>query len=523
MTNPYAAAQKAFFGREAELATLERELTRGASTLAAVMAGRGMGKTSLARELEQRLSGRDDCKVYRWSRTPPSQDEFLRKLGQCLAYEFTGMLFDDEVREAIEKQPERLTVLLLDEVDDLLDSTSGRILLENMRFAWERLEGRLGVVILGGSGLYELLETKVSPFLRNAEFVYLPGLSLEETRRLVREPSGLEVSEDQIDLLWQETAGHPAVLTEIMKAVVDKGVDPARGLLSAVDHQLVQQLETRFFSIWWKNLRPRGQEIYRRLVEHGRPVPETSIAALVGGAAGQWVQVLETTGVLRAEGGELLPRGELFGRWARREHFQTSELAILIPEHIEGLLAPTDAFERELLMAVGRWARGVIEYAGLGLLLKGKRHGAARGNARFMSEAHFQLGLLLALQQHGWSVEAEGWSIGGRSDLKVRRGGDPAARVCIELKIWGRNHLDVVEQVRGYALPSDHAACVVMLDRSARPLLEEYQAQLIQAKGYSVIGEAADRTVMPQLITEHPRNEADPLRVHHFLLQFPSD
>lgn len=522
-TNPYSEANKVFFGREIELATLVRDLTRGASALAAVMAGRGMGKTSLARQLELRLSNHEGCKVFRWPHTPSSMDEFLRKLGQSLACEFTGKLFDDEVKNAIAQQPQPLTVLLLDEVDDLLENPSGRVLLESLRIAWQELEGRLGVVIFGGSSIYDLLETKVSPFLRDAALVSVTGLSRDETGRLVREPCGLNVPEEQIELLWQETAGHPAVLTEIMKAVIDKGVDPGQGILSVVDQQLVRQLESRFFAIWWKNLRPRGQEIYRRLVEHGGPVPEAAIARLVGGAASQWVQVLETTGVVGISGGELLPRGELFVNWARREHFHAVKPEYVMPEHIRSLATPLDGFESELLVAVGRWARGILEYAGLGLSLKGKKQGKLSGNPRFMPEAHFQLTLLLALQQRGWDVEAEGWSIGGRSDLKVRDQDDPALRACIELKIWGRNHLDVVEQVRGYALPSDQAAYVVMLDRSARPLLEEYRRQLIEVRGYVVVSEATDRTLMPQLVTEHARGDAAPLRVHHFLLQFPSD
>lgn len=521
--NPYAEAHKAFFGRELELAALERDLTRGASALAAVMAGRGMGKTSLARQLELRLSNHEGCKVFRWPHTPSSRDELLRKLGQSLAYEFSGKLFDDEVKSAIAQQPQRLTVLLLDEVDDLLENASGRALLESLRIAWQELEGRLGVVIFGGSSIYDLLETKVSPFLRDAAFVSVPGLSRDETGRLVREPCGLEVPEEQIELLWQETAGHPAVLTEIMKATIDRGVDPGHGILSVVDRELVRQLESRFFAIWWKNLRPRGQEIYRRLVEHGGPVPEAAVAALVGGAASQWVQVLQTTGVVGISGGEVLPRGELFGDWARREHFHPAKPEYLVPEHMRLLATRLGGFESELLLAVGRWARGILEYAGLGLVLKGKKQGNLTGNGRFLPEAHFQLTLLLALQQRGWDVEAEGWSSDGRSDLKVRDQDDPALRACIELKIWGRNHLDVVEQVRGYALSSDHAAYVVMLDRFERPLLAEYRKQLIEARGYSVVSEAVDPTHMPQLITEHPRGDAAPLRVHHFLLQFPSD
>lgn len=412
--------------------------------------------------------------------------------------------------------------MLLDEIDDLVESAPGRSLLENIRIAWEQLRGRLGFVILGGSSLYELLETNVSPYLRNAQFISLRGLSRAETAQLVREPCNLDVSEEEIDLLWEETAGHPAMVTEIMRTFIDKGGDLERGIFSVVDRDFVRQLEHRFFSIWWKNLRPRGQEVYRRLVEHGRPIEEDSASAVVGRASGQWVHVLETTGVLRVEGGELLPRGEFFGRWARREQFHAIEPALIVPGHVERLGEAIGAFEKRLLVAVSRWAHGVVKYAALGLTLKPRR--GAQGNARVMPESHFQFSLLLALQQNGWTVNAEAWSVSGRSDLEVVSPDDDA-RACIELKIWGRNdYLDVVDQALGYALPSDDVACVVMLDRSARALFPEYRAKVIHAKGYILLGEAADdAATMPQFVTEHLRSGAAPMRVHHFLLQLPSD
>lgn len=118
-------------------------------------------------------------------------------------------------------------------------------------------------------------------------------------------------------------------------------------------------------------------------------------------------------------------------------------------------------------------------------------------------------------------MDAESWSVGGRADLKVTSG---EHRACIELKVWGRNdYLDVIGQVCGYALTSDDAAFVVMLDRSARPLVPEYRARLIDDQSHRVVGQADNGVMMPQLTTEHSRPGTDPLRVHHFLLQLTSD
>jgi hypothetical protein len=520
--NPYVAADGPFVGRHRELAKLERELLRGRSALAAVMAGRGMGKTSFSRQLERRLMAQalTAVEVFRWPRTPADSSEFFVKLGGSLGTNFTGTLFDEELVDAVLARPAARTVLILDEVDALIDHNDGRPLLESIRVAWEQLAGKLGIVILGGSSLYELLASNVSPFLRNAEFVGLSGLSREEVRQLVADPCGVQISDELVDLLWQDTAGHPALINEIMRVAVDRGGDLAHNILDVIDLEFMSGLEAKYFNVWWNNLRPEGQLLYRRLVEWGAPVPRDRIASLVAAPASNWMRVLETTGVARAEQGELLPRGELFSRWVRREHFVKHEPEPTLASHLAPLVGMMAAFERELLCAVQRWGLGVIEYAGLGLLLKSTEE--QRGNARLLPEAHFQLSLLLALQQHGWRVEAEGWSVIGRSDLKVERGKNH--RSCIELKIWLREgYKDATEQVIGYALPTDEFAGVVMIDRQGTSLFERY-SELLTDKGYDVIARAAsDPGSAPQFVTKHEREGAPALRVHHYLVQLPAD
>lgn len=509
--NPYV--EDLFVGRTTELTKLGNELTRGRSTLAAVMGGRGMGKTSFARELERVLHQSDsEPEVIRWASTPSDPSAFYEKLSRSLSVDITGTLFDDELREAIEARPRLRTILIFDEVDAIIDSPRGRAVFEGIRIAWEQLGGRLGVVILGGSGLWELLRSNVSPFLGRAVFVHLRGLSLDETRQLVEQPSGLEFDGTVIDLLWQETTGHPAVITELMKSVFDRAL---RSPLAAIDEQLATMLETRYFPTWWDNLRPEGQSLYRKLVEFGRPVPRERVPGLLKGPANEWIRVLETTGVAVLDQGEILPRGELFGRWARREHFFDS--------------GPTDvsteseaSFEQRLSIAIGRWSAGVIEYAGLGLLLK--PGDTPRGNERLLPEAHFQLSLLLALQQLGLQVEAEGWSGEGRTDLKVMERKEGGKRATIELKIWGRNHDEhATKQVLGYAQPRDDFAAVVTIDRQANPLRDRYESRML-ALGYRLGDSATDAGLFgPQFVTEHSRSTGTSIRVHHYLVQLPSD
>jgi len=488
-----------------------------------------MGKTSFARVLADRLREEDPrSEVICWPFMPVSDDEFLAKLGRDLNFEFSGRLFVDELVEAVNLRGSGRTILIFDEVDDLIGRAQGRSLLENMRIAWEQLEGRLGVVILGGSSLYELLETNVSPFLRSAEFV--PAARAGPRRGSASRPRALPHRCSRCDsrVAVAGDRGAPALLTEIMKAAVDGGGDVAAKIFDVIDVGFAEALETKYFAIWWRNLRCQGQALYRRLVEHGAPIERARVASLSAGPASTWVSVLETTGVARIEAGELLPRGELFGRWARREHFVEREIEVSLATHLEPIAERMSEFERELSVAISRWRNGVIGYAGLGLLLKpdkaDKRGKGESGNDRLMPEAHFQLSLLLALAQHGWQVEAEGWSVTGRSDLKVQRGA--GGRTCIELKIWGRNaYQSTTEQVVSYALPTDEFASVVMIDRQLDSLFSRY-SKLLTAGSHRIIARAQPATAAgagPHFVTEHTRATGQPLRVHHYLVQLPGD
>jgi len=108
--NPYAESPGPFSGRAQELETLERELLRGRGALAAIMAGRGMGKTRLARELRERLLAVPSCETHYWPRTPGEPGDFLSKLGRDFGREFSGTLFVDDVIEAIEARPAARTI-----------------------------------------------------------------------------------------------------------------------------------------------------------------------------------------------------------------------------------------------------------------------------------------------------------------------------------------------------------------------------------------------------------------------------
>lgn len=74
-----------FYGRGDELDLLERAVARGRRSIAAVMGGRGMGKTSFAIELQRRLHEREIATAHLIRHVHLTPETFLNRVGTCLA------------------------------------------------------------------------------------------------------------------------------------------------------------------------------------------------------------------------------------------------------------------------------------------------------------------------------------------------------------------------------------------------------------------------------------------------------
>lgn len=134
-----------------------------------------------------------------------------------------------------------------------------------------------------------------SPFLRVAGPIHtLTGLQRDEAASLIRNPLGLVVSDEVVDALWAETAGHPWLLQMFMENAVQlatKLEDVAR-LLPAAIRQTERRLHSVAFPMWWDNLRARGQEIYRLIVRQSSLVPPAEWVARFGNDPRPWSSLL---------------------------------------------------------------------------------------------------------------------------------------------------------------------------------------------------------------------------------------
>jgi hypothetical protein len=537
-SNPYRTdypGAGSFYGRAAEIAALVESMHTGRQSLAAVMGGRGMGKTSLAIRVLEELEANPSVTVHLVRKVAADPLDFLAQIAVRLGRPIDASCPVESLVAAVRAAPGRV-VLLADEIDGLLASEPGRDLVEALRIAWEELAGKLGLVIFGGSALRSLLGRGSSPFLRAARWVPLKGLSLEEAAGLIREPLSLTLPDSLVEVLWEQTGGHPLLLQAILERAVSLSAPAATNpdalpalivdrLPAAVRAIADERLEPTLFPIWWDNLGESGQAIYRALVAHRRPVERHEQARVLGHDPRAGIEVLETTGVARSDGDQVLPRGELFRVWAEHNHPRPSHVPPPSDRRLPEILRTfgAHAFEVLVVSAIARWSRSISEYPTWAL-----RSGRASGNARLLPEQHFQLGLLTALQQRDLLLEAEGLSsAGGRADVKARWPPDPDRRAILEVKIWGRNdYRDVVSQLLRYAIPADEFACVIMLDRQARPLAERYRSECLDERsGGSVLWPASegDTASLPTFVTRHQRPTGHPLRVYHFVVQLPPD
>jgi hypothetical protein len=521
--NPYRSdrvAEAIFVGRQALITELCAAVRSGRNAVRAVMGGRGMGKSSLTKQIELRLAPHALAIV-----ASGTVQRVASQIGGALGVNL-GAVDPAEVLAAATKQHAKgRVVILLDEIENVLGDPEGRGFLDNLREAYERADGRLALIVLGGTAVRDLLEDQASPFLRimGAGIHTIRGLEREEAAELLRLPLGLEIPEDIVDALWVETAGHPWLLQMFM----EYAVEAAPSLTEVVAHipaalrRAEERLQDAGFRPWWGNLRDRGQDVYRRVVRQASAVPRAQWVHCFGADPRPWLDVLASTGLVFLDEETVIARGALFQRWVEQNHPEEPPAPQLAQDSLGNWLTAVgvDAFEHLIVRALAAWARATVEFPAAAL----KHDARAAGNGELHSEAFFQMHAIVALLQHEHDITAEPEALSmkraGRSDIKVRSRHDLTRRACVEFKIFGRDDGDVVKQVIGYAALGDTFAAVVSVDRCRRALRPVFEEGCFDGAAPDATHDAPVDVLQPRFYTEHTREDGGHLRVWHFLVQ----
>lgn len=521
--NPYRSdrvADALFVGRETLLAELGEAVRSGRNAVRAVMGGRGMGKSSLARQLGNRLAG-DALTVI----TSGTARKVASQIGQALDIDLLATEPVEVLTSAVKRHSKGRVAVVLDEIERLLADPEGVGFLDNLREAYERADGRLSLLVLGGTAVRRLLVDEASPFLRIAGGIHtLKGLEREEAAELLRSPLGLDIPDSIVDALWAETAGHPWLLQMFMEHAVDRApsvVEVVAHLPSAILKAEIR-LHAIAFPIWWDRLEERGRDVYRRVLLRASAIPRAHWVVHFGNDPRPWLEVLASTGVVFLDDEAVIARGTLFQRWVEQNHPETPPVATPEEDAIGAWLTTVgvDPFERRVVRALAAWARGTVEFPAAAVKQDAT---AASGNGGLHPEAFFQINATHALLQHERELTAEPEALSmkpaGRSDIKVRSRHDPNRRACVELKIFGRKDDTVVKQVIGYAAPGDTFAAVVSVDRCKRAMRPEFEAKCFEGAVRAATHDAPPGVAQPAFYTVHDREGFGPLRVWHFLVQ----
>jgi len=331
-----------FYGRGATAAYLLDRLLAGERF--AVAGGRRMGKTTLLRRLEADLAGVgadgglvvvpvfvDMAELY----AGPAEEAYgvlARRVSA--AARASGLPADDgevasgpelaDALRALLQSTRRLgrlqLVFLFDEIERVLRAEWGggflaywRMILNNMG----ELSRSVSAVFSGAAGIYQIAQDAGSPLGNILAWQELELFSLEETARLVREPTGLAWPDALVERVFELSGGQPCLIQYLMQRVRDDAVAAWGESVALAEERFLREHAT-MFSSWWQGFDDAARAIYGQLADGG-VLPEGDLIARYPGQAKRALDVLAHTGVVRWDRAARTVRaaGTLFGRWAR--------------------------------------------------------------------------------------------------------------------------------------------------------------------------------------------------------------
>lgn len=227
--SPYLVAgpvpERMFFGREKEIRTIRDNIR---DTNVALTGGRRIGKTSILRKVQSILTTQLDCKTFHLDCQAIDTHEIFNR-------EFTEKLSDQlelpqTFRQAIETvrdAEDQLTVILLDEVDDLLQydvEQRGEKLFKELRSLSQ--EGYCNFIFCGGKTLYKRIHNPDSPFFNFCQNVVLGFLNEESATEIIIHPMngmGIELKDQDelVTCILKVSSCHPNIVQLICKKLIE--------------------------------------------------------------------------------------------------------------------------------------------------------------------------------------------------------------------------------------------------------------------------------------------------------------
>ncbi len=504
------------------LAKVVKRLGRGGS--AAVLGGRGMGKSVFLQQVSARLEREEDMRVVVVPAPPPELtvraclDQLADMLGVAPGAINTRKILDAYFSRT--DVPARL-VLLFDEFDRYAERIDQRAVNPPGRGFFNDLEATrrdlrpLGVMATGSIGVFVVRDVLGSSFLARALSVTLVPFERGEVAQIVHPfaARGKRLGEEVVDALQLATGGIPALVTYGLESLWESAGPFVERDVADLFSEFRQEHGEYLRDLLRAVSDPRLSEAPRRVWEKIRSQPSGPVERAVLEEALSGVEspldldlddvfkLLQATGLVR------------FGSSLYTDPVTAYPVAGLL--NLPPLSPPGGPLRAEL-------ARDLEQ-----LLAKLHRSSAdffrpgAKGK-RLVPEAVFAAYLALGFEFLGWQTEREAQSAAGRTDLKLRRNGKREWAV-VEVKIWGRNDFrEAQRQIESYWSAEVTAGAVVQItDAEIADWPDSYRASLEPRVERVEVEPLPDSPVRARLTAVSRTADGVDVRVDHFLLRLP--
>lgn len=286
-TNPYSwnkVSLTLFYGQDRHrlLAEMVECLPQGESFM--VFAGRGMGKTTMLRNVEVQLRKKQNIHiVYVDGHCAPqlgsSSEAFAWLLSQVKAGDHSKS--EKQLREehSIEVGTDAWTewfsrrsgqfVFLIDEAETFIRPEWKQIFYNNLSYALRNSPGiseRLSIVLTGGSPLEDSYYALGSPLAAATSIRHLSVLDEVSAYALMNEPTDGMLPARLQDAIYEGTGGHPSLVQYILGQLCQTGW--AEGLISIKESEarLIRDQDPIIRRCWFEHLTERERNLYRWLV-----------------------------------------------------------------------------------------------------------------------------------------------------------------------------------------------------------------------------------------------------------------
>lgn len=350
MINPYRWNQinlDLVYGRQSLMVDMLKALPSVHGNSFGITGARRMGKTTLLRAVERDL--RNGAQIYADSGTlilPVYLDgltlprpltaqviwgNIFSQMEQGLAYSRPApdrpLEFSDFVQacsslfNAQEKVPK--AIVIFDEIEHVTAHpewagsffANWRALLSN----YPEISGHISAVFSGAREMSALQHDIGSPLMDILEWKSLRSLDIDETTKLMTEPTSLSIEDDVFKLAFDETGGHPMILQYIMQKAVDKNEKLSKASLVALIGDFESSRGWQFSEWWNKYCDSSSQVIYSSLPDtHSTRKVATYAQELGGYQASKAIEILQHVGIaeLDKDNIDIKRRCRMFTRWA---------------------------------------------------------------------------------------------------------------------------------------------------------------------------------------------------------------